>query len=214
MVKSFTFSLWGDNPKYGIGAIRNAQLALKLFPEWNCIFYYDNTVPKFYINILKEFSNTSLVKVEDNSFGAFWRFENMFETGDVILSRDTDSRLSMREKILIDNWLETNYNFMVIRDHHNHYEFPILAGMWGKKNTVIPRPIKEVMNEFRFVKQYTIDQIFLRDVLWQHIMAQTAIYGVKELAWMRETYDFEGKNFIGQTYDENDTPIYEGKIDG
>ena len=43
-------------------------------------------------------------------------------------------------------------------------------------------------------------------------MNDTAIYGVKEVDWMRETYDFENNNFIGQTYTENDEPVYDGKI--
>lgn len=213
MVKYFSFSLWGDNPKYSIGAIRNVQIASKLFPDWKCIFYYDESVPDYYINVLNNFDNCETVKVTDGSYGMFWRFEKMFESADVVLSRDTDSRLSEREKSLIDNWLLTDYNFMVIRDHSNHYEFPILGGMWGKKNIILPQPMKELMDQYKFTKQYTVDQMFLRDVMWGPMADSTALYGVREIEWMRETYDFEGKNFIGQTYDENDNPAYDGKID-
>jgi len=213
MVKIFTFSLWGNNPKYLFGAVRNAQLAQTIFPDWQCIFYYDITVPKEFINILNHFQNTTTIKILDNSFGAFWRFDIMFDNKNIVLSRDTDSRLSEREKILIDHWLNTEANYMVIRDHHNHYEFPILAGMWGKKNIIIDNSFKEIMKQYRFIKQYTVDQIFLRDVLWPSIQDKTLIYGVKELDWMRDTYDFSGKNFIGQTYTENDEPVYDGKID-
>jgi len=215
MVKYFTFSIWGDNPKYTIGAIRNAQLAQKLFPDWKCIFYYDSTVPFYIINVLKNFDNVETIENTDGSFGAFWRFDLMFENDDVILSRDTDSRLSEREKILIEHWLNSNANYMVIRDHHNHYEFPILAGMWGKKEIALKKDFKEIMDQYRFTKQYTVDQIFLRDIVWPSIQYEkTSIYGVKEVEWMRETYDYTGKNFIGQTYSENDEPLYDGNIDG
>jgi len=210
--KYFTFSIWGDNPKYLQGAIRNAELAEEIFPEWKCVFYYDSTVPKETIDELSTFKNTIVKEVTDNSFGAFWRFEMMFNNPGVILSRDTDSRLSLREKELIDNWLESEYNYMIIRDHDAHYEFPILAGMWGKKNVLMDSSLKDAMQEYVSVKQYLVDQFYLRDHVWPNIMHATAIYGVKEVDWMRETYDFENKNFIGQTYTENDEPVYDGKI--
>jgi hypothetical protein len=210
--KYFTFSIWGDNPKYLQGAIRNAELAEEIFPDWKCVFYYDTSVPKETIEKLSTFKNTIVKEVRDNSFGAFWRFEMMFNNPGVILSRDTDSRLSLREKELIDNWLETDYNYMIIRDHDAHYEFPILAGMWGKKNVLMDSKLKDVMQEYVTTKQYLIDQFYLRDQVWPNIMHDAAIYGVKEVDWMRETYDFENKNFIGQTYTENDEPVYDGKI--
>jgi hypothetical protein len=212
MKKIISFSLWGDNPKYLQGAIRNAELAEEIFPEWKCVFYYDSTVPKETIDELSTFKNTIVKEVTDNSFGAFWRFEMMFNNPGVILSRDTDSRLSLREKELIDNWLESEYNYMIIRDHDAHYEFPILAGMWGKKNVLMDSSLKDAMQEYVSVKQYLVDQFYLRDHVWPNIMHDTAIYGVKEVDWMRETYDFENKNFIGQTYTENDEPVYDGKI--
>ena len=210
--KYFTFSIWGDNPKYLQGAIRNVELAEEIFPEWKCVFYYDSTVPKETIDKLSTFKNTIVKEVTDNSFGAFWRFEMMFNNPGVILSRDTDSRLSLREKELIDNWLETEYNYMIIRDHDAHYEFPILAGMWGKKNILMDISLKDAMQEYMSVKQYLVDQFYLRDKVWPAIMNDTAIYGVKEVDWMRETYYFENNNFIGQTYTENDEPVYDGKI--
>jgi hypothetical protein len=210
--KYLTFSLWGNNPKYLQGAIRNAELAEEIFPDWKCVFYYDLSVPKETIVKLSTFKNTTVKEVTDNSFGAFWRFEMMFDTPGVILSRDTDSRLSFREKILIDNWLETDYNYMIIKDHANHYDFPILAGMWGKKNIVMPIDLKDAMQAYIFTKQYLVDQIYLRDLVWPRILDQAAIYGVKEVDWMKETYDFENNNFIGQTYTENDEPVYDGKI--
>jgi hypothetical protein len=210
--KYFTFSIWGDNPKYLQGAIRNAELAEQIFPDWKCVFYYDSSVPKETLDKLSLFKNSIIKEVTDNSFGAFWRFEMMFNNPGVILSRDTDSRLSLREKELIDNWLETEYNYMIIRDHDAHYEFPILAGMWGKKNILMDNSLKDAMQEYVSIKQYLVDQFYLRDKVWPAIMNDTAIYGVKEVDWMRETYDFENKNFIGQTYTENDEPVYDGKI--
>jgi hypothetical protein len=84
--------------------------------------------------------------------------------------------------------------------------------MWGKKNVLMDSRLKDAMQEYVSTKQYLVDQFYLRDQVWPNIMHDTAIYGVKEVDWMRETYDFENKNFIGQTYTENDEPVYDGKI--
>jgi len=36
MKKIISFSLWGDNPIYTQGAIRNAELAKEVYPDWVC----------------------------------------------------------------------------------------------------------------------------------------------------------------------------------
>ena len=38
-MKLITFSLWGQDPKYLVGAIRNAELASEIYPDWICRFY-------------------------------------------------------------------------------------------------------------------------------------------------------------------------------
>ena len=46
MKRVISFSLWGDNPTYTIGAIKNADLALRFYPEFECWFYiHKDSVP-------------------------------------------------------------------------------------------------------------------------------------------------------------------------
>jgi hypothetical protein len=210
MQKIISFSIWGNNPKYCAGAIINAQLAQKYFPDWKCKFFYDNTVPKIYIRSLNEFTNVETICVTDGSFGAFWRFLAMQENT-IVLSRDCDSRLSLREKMIVDDWLNSKETLCVIRDHINHYEFPILAVMWGIKNGLCIN-LQKKMKNYWGTHRYLVDQYYLRDEVWPELKHNTKEYGIKETAWMRESYKDIGKNFIGQTYDENDTPVYEGKL--
>ena len=210
MQKIIAFSLWGDNPKYCAGAIRNAQLGKKYFPEWTCTFYYDKTVPQTYIDILNEMDNVDTVKIENKSFGAFWRFFDMVE-GTIVLSRDCDSRLSEREKKIVDDWLAGSEKMCVIRDHVNHYDFPILAGMWGIKDG-LPEKVREMIKRYWSTHAYLTDQIYLRDVVWPNLKSKCKEYGIKETIWMRESYKDIGKHFIGQTYNEYEYPIYEGKL--
>ena len=42
MKKIIAFSLWGDQPKYTVGAIKNADLAKEIYPDWTCRFISDS----------------------------------------------------------------------------------------------------------------------------------------------------------------------------
>lgn len=209
MEKIISFSLWGNNPKYTIGAVINAQLASYIFPEWVCRFYYDDSVSNIVIDCLNNFKNTQTVKVTDGSFGAFWRFSAMVPNT-IVLSRDTDSRLSLRERHIVDDWLLSDSKLCTIRDHANHYEFPILAGMWGIKDGLDIRSIADMKN-YSNIHTYLADQIYLRDSVWPRYQNNSKVYGVKETVWMQNSYDSIGRDFIGQTYDEHNNPVYDPK---
>ena len=72
------FSLWGSNPKYVIGAIRNAELAERLYPGWVCVFYIDfNTVSDIEVQFLDAKTNTEILPMPnkmDGWKGMFARF--------------------------------------------------------------------------------------------------------------------------------------------
>lgn len=206
-------SVWGNVPSYSIGAIKNAQLAQKLFPEWTCRIFVDGTVPKHYVEDMLKMPNVQLAQVDDDySFGAFWRFYSMFQDDDdIVISRDSDSRLSEREVRCVNEWIESDKKFSIIRDHYPHYDWPMLAGMWGMKGKMND-DIFSIMKEYSKHHFYTSDQIFLRDIIWKDAEKNCMIHGFLEVNWMRENRD--NLHFIGQGYDENDQPLYSGEITG
>lgn len=210
MKKIIAFSLWGNNVKYLKGSVENAKLAKIHFPEWTCNFYVNNTVPEDTIKDLKDFDNVKVIEVQERMYGVFWRFLDMVE-GTVVLSRDTDSRLSAREKIIVDDWLASTEKMCTIRDHINHYEFPVLAGMWGIKDG-LPTDVYNKMKPYWNQYYYLADQHYLRDDVWPVLKNNCKEYGIKETVWMRETYGSIGKNFIGQAYEADGTPIYEAQL--
>jgi len=207
MNKIIAFSLWGNNEKYLVGALENVKLAKQYFSDWTCYFYIDNTVPKEIVDELELHDNVKVILVTEKIYGAFWRFLDMVE-GNIVLSRDTDSRLSSREKAIVDDWLNGKEKMCTIRDHINHYEFPVLAGMWGIKNG-LPDTLFEKMKPYWNQNYYLADQIYLRDDVWPQMQTDCKVYGIKETMWMRETYKSIGKDFIGQAYEKDGTPIYE-----
>jgi hypothetical protein len=206
MKKIISFSLWGDNVKYCGGAIRNAQLAYEFYRDWECWFYYDDSVPLMYISILNSFDNCRTIHVGDGSWGAFWRFAAM-QPDTIVLSRDTDSRLSLRERRIVDEWLLSDAKLCTIRDHAAHYEYPILAGMWGLKGGLTQECHDQILN-YSNTHVYLQDQIYLQSHVWPLYTNDSMVRGIHETAWMQETYNQTGWNFIGQAYDNNDKPIF------
>lgn len=169
-MKYVSFSLWGDNPLYTIGAIRNAELMESIYPHWKMILYYDDTVPKETIEKL-EALNVELLKVDDFEYGCFWRFFTSDKKDcEYVIFRDTDSRINLREKYAVDEWIDSGKSLHVMRDHPAHgipygnNSLGILAGMWGIKGNQIP--ITEMVKKFCVGKEnkYGIDQTFLKTV--------------------------------------------------
>jgi hypothetical protein len=213
MNKIISISVWGNSPRYCIGAIRNAEIAQKILPDWTCRIFVDTTVPIKYINQLHNMKNVEIAEVDDEGvFGAFWRFYSMFESEDnITISRDSDSRISPREVQAINEWLTSDKKFSIIRDHERHYDWPILAGMWGVKGK-LDENVKNIMLEYSKHHFYTSDQIFLKDVVWKEAETDSMIHGFLEVDWMKQNRDIN--HFIGQGYDENNKPLYSGDSSG
>jgi hypothetical protein len=104
--KIISFSLWGTNQKYTYGAIKNADLALTVYPDWICRYYIGNSVPNEVLQELGNRKNVEIVQMnEEGSWNSmFWRFIPICEDDtEIMISRDCDSRLSMREKLCVDD---------------------------------------------------------------------------------------------------------------
>lgn len=61
MNKIISFSLWGNNPKYTVGAIRNAELSKTIYPGWKCRFYVAKDVPDDCMSRLLQIDNVEVV---------------------------------------------------------------------------------------------------------------------------------------------------------
>jgi len=213
MNKIISISVWGNNQQYCVGAIKNAQIAKQLLPDWKCRIFVDHTVPVEYQQQLYEMDNVEIAEVDsEETYGMFWRFYSMFESEDNIsISRDSDSRISEREVRCLNEWLESGKKFSIIRDHERHYDWPMMGGMWGMKGKLDDQ-IYALMEKYSKQHQYAIDQVFLRDVVWPIAKDNCKISGIKETEWMKSENSFD--NFIGQGYTYNDEPIYSSNVSG
>ena len=209
MKKVIAFSLWGNNPKYTIGALRNAELSPTIYPGWICRFYIGKDVPWDIVTELSRHKHVEIFIMSDPAdwTGSVWRFYSAADdTVDIMISRDTDSRLNHREKAAVDEWLLSDKDFHIMRDHPHHREV-ILAGMWGCRNRIM-RGIVKSINQFRLTDNYDIDQDFLRKSIFPAIKDHTKVHDdfFEKTGFPTERKDFE---YVGEIYDEfeNRAPI-------
>ena len=172
MKKVISFSLWGNNTIYTIGAIKNVELAQGFFPDFECWFYiHKETVPKKIINRLSSFKNVKIILKEsdlDSSKPMMWRYEAIDDPDvDIMMPRDTDTRILLREKMAVEEWMKSGKIFHIMRDHPCHHNV-IMGGMFGTKK--IPGIIWKNLFDYQTQignKQY--DQIFLRKYIYNKI---------------------------------------------
>lgn len=203
-----TFSLWGSEKKYTIGAIKNAELAKIIFPDWKCRFYVSQSVPFSIIYELEKMKNTEIIDVPgwgDWTY-SYNRFLPLSESGvDAVISRDTDSRLSTREKSAVDEWLNSDKSFHIMRDHPWHFSYPILAGMFGCKAGTIDNISRDI-DSFEKANWYHSDQSFLKHIIYPRIKNNVMVHDE-----FFEKYPFptkrNGLEFVGQVFDENDETV-------
>lgn len=205
-----SFTLFGNLPKYYIGAEKNILQAKQMLPDWEVRIYYSTS------NILREYENklsglgAKLINVSDFKIGErsagefpyFWRFMAFFEDVPVIV-RDLDSRLSDREVVYINGWLNSGKDYFIIRDHPWHS--PVPAGLFG---------IKRRINDFQ---THFIEFVGKQDLSWGS--DQTILQKYMEKIEKNNIYycGFDDKTnyiprddknfFIGMQVDEKDLPL-------
>ena len=211
-MKYLSFSLWGNLPIYNVGAIRNAELWKTIYPKWEMVVFYDKTVPLDTIIKLKELGVNVIDMTNSNIYGEFWRFLIAEEKNcEYSIFRDCDSRIDLREKLAVDEWIESGKTLHIMRDHPYHHipagnnQKGILAGMWGIKGSIkdFKSDIISFQNETPYF--YGIDQKYLKKVYENYIddnCTHDEFFEQKPFPIKRE----KGV-FVGGRIDENDNPV-------
>lgn len=215
-MKIISFSLWGDKPMYCQGALENIMLAREYYPDWKCRFYVDHSVPK---NIIAEIhGNGGDVQIFETNLGDFWGMFWRFYANDdpqmeVMISRDCDSRLSIREKVAVDEWLASDKCFHTMHDHYGHRSVPILGGMWGAKKGCIDDIGQKIMKWGKYATK-GIDQSFLWNDVWPLVKDKSLKHGPQWGSRWGECVPFPshppmkyGGTYVGEIFDEKNNPI-------
>lgn len=217
MNKVISYCLWGTDAKYLDGMMRNIELATEIYPGWDMNVVVGSDLGNAYAEGLVRYGikhNVRLVawlsKRADWTLmlDRFWAIT--FRNVDVMISRDADSRLSLREKAAVDEWLESDKGVHVMHDHPWH-TVPMLGGMWGCKSDAIPA-FKERLDAWPVDDKWQTDQEFLTKEIWPLVKDDTLnhdeffrqVWGGKAFPLPRKGYEF-----VGATVDENEQYVDE-----
>jgi hypothetical protein len=222
MKKFISFSLWGDNPIYTQGAIRNAEIAEQLFPGWTCCFFCFESVPSGIIEKLANKANALVIPQhgKGDNRGMFARFQPAeWEYTERFICRDTDSRLSPREVLAVNDWIEKDTDLHVMRDHPYH-GIEILGGMWGAKGGKL-KGITAAAREFAPSSQKGQDQSFLVSWVWKKSLSGEISCTMHDPFFAKISFpqkatrglDNMGVWFVGQVFDEMDIYNSQGDVD-
>lgn len=163
------FSLWGRQPTYLRGALRNVLLAADLCPGWVPQFHVDDSVPADFLALIQRLGAEVVRHPPGQTLRQrlCWRFA-VANDPDVgrFLVRDADSVISLREALAVRQWCESERWFHVMRDWWSHTDL-MLAGLWGGVAGVLP-DLAALLRDYRPATAETpnIDQWFLRDRVW------------------------------------------------
>lgn len=221
MKKLIAYTLYGEDPKYVEGMVKNVKSKDDFYPDWQIIVYHDDSLQNSIIDFLK--SNDVILRdfTDSGMFAASWRF-CAFDEPDTerIIVRDSDSRFTNREAEAVKDWEDSGKHLHVMRDHP-HHGYSIMGGMWGIK-CGLGFSMKEVIMAYQGGRQNNItdrntwlqtDQKFLRDGIYKAFghpdtcKVHAAMDYMDRVGWQNENWaeDFpspidEEKHFIGEIF--------------
>ena len=209
MKNIISYSLWGNKPMYWVGALENIKMAAEFFPGWVCRFYIDKDAEPTLIDTIRG-NNVEVYFVDKKTYpnGMFWRFAAAFDKDvNIFLSRDCDSRFSIRELTAVNEWLKSDKDFHIMRDHPQHV-VPILGGMWGCRNNIFKNyNFKGELNSWCHRMNDGADQDFLDKIVYpqiKHLAIEHSEFNISSgmpiISFPTERKDYE---FVGDVFDEN-----------
>jgi hypothetical protein len=170
-----SYSVWGAERRYNVGMLRNLELCSRFYPGWQVKIYCDRGAYDFLSKA--RIAGEMLEETADD----YWcpRMMQRFLIADDptvgrFLSRDADSRITLREAKAVEEWIREGTILHCLHDHPHHH-FPIMGGMWG----MVPRQAGWEMPKMSGLIQgylskprslptgaYFEDQHFLHEIVW------------------------------------------------
>lgn len=159
-MRLISMSLWGNDDLYVLGAIENARLVESVYPGWRMRVYCDKgnrAVPE----LVRLGAQVYQLSHPGGEFPRFWRFWPLSEKGiDAVIVRDADSRLNVREAAAVADWLASGRKWHIMRDHPDHANWPVLAGMFGGRGMAWPNIAEDIVLTAKWADKLD-DQRFL-----------------------------------------------------
>lgn len=203
-MKVFSFCLYGNQNFYYTGLLENIQIIQTYYPDFEIYVYVGECDPTWVFPDGIHVIHTG----KSGAINAWIRYTPL-AFADIGFVRDTDSRITERDRWCIDVFLKSHYSYHGIRDHIWH-KSKIMAGLFGWKRS-FPLTIDDSItvtygfDEQELAKLYP----FLRDEMLVH----TNINGYIGEHTERITIPHkDSHDFVGNVY-KNDVPEFEYFVD-
>jgi len=162
-MKVFSFCLYGTEPNYYAGLLENIAIIKEHYPEFTIVVHKGFCDPTWVIPEGVEVNITN----REGAINALLRYLSLC-TAEVGFVRDTDSRITARDRWCIDEFLKSDKSYHSIRDHYWH-QSKLMAGTFGwKKALPIMMPTHEV--------PYGYDEQFLTQCVYEQIKPELLVH--------------------------------------
>lgn len=214
MVNVFSFCIFGSNKKYWKGLLQNIELIKTFFPGWEIWVYIGNDIPEeLECALEKEPLVRRIYTGKKGMVNKVYRFFPIDSNEvNICISRDCDSRIHARDRACIQEFIESDMKFHIIRDHPNHFH-KIMAGMFGIKQGLLSYKIQEAYEwwkENHASDDFWDDTFFLVDVIYPDVKLESIVhddYFHHEFPYFKREFLVgldEKEEFVGQAYDFDD----------
>ena len=202
--KVISFSLYGKNPMYSRGAIANVRQARRAYPGWVCRFYVADDVQEIIVARLRA-DGAEVINMGPRLLheASMWRFFAAADPEvDIAIVRDTDSRFTKSELLMVNEWLASGKKFHVMR-YNDLAGYPIMAGLWGVRGA-IPEVKVSLENQLRApnsdMRKWGADQRFLHSNLYPLMKGDVFIHVMHP--------GEKPRYFVGETIHNYSSPAY------
>lgn len=201
-------SLYGADPDYTYGAIENAAIVKRDWATWRLRIYHDQYVPADVLKALRALDVELVARTfrpDSGHEAMFWRFDVIKDEAVTrFLIRDTDARLTHRDRSAVNEWVSSRRYAHTIRDHPQHY-MPIMGGLWGAVGGFMAPIDADLTGSVK----YNVDQRWLQRRVWpyfkKHALIHDAYFCYDELRkgadWRPFSVQRESsQDFVGNKY--------------
>jgi hypothetical protein len=177
----FSYSLFGDSPKYTHGTLANARIIGERFPDALMYVYTADSVPIDIRNKLTAMPHVRVIPVsnKEGTRGTLDRFLAIDASEcDIMFVRDADSRIHDRDVACIEDFLADPTKMMqIVRDHKYHTSRIMACSFALRKGAMNVTMSSLIAASGVYGATYGCDQYFLVAKFYtKHYLEKAQIY--------------------------------------
>ena len=173
----YSYSLYGVDGEeplyiYKVGMLANLVQVARTWKRSKIHVYADAAAFRWLNRQIGRQTNLTLYDMEGSAIHPrLWRYLACDNHDSNVCVRDADSRITEREVRAVGEWLNSRYDYHIMRDSP-HHRWPIMAGMFGCKMGAWPR-LDFLQNQ---ESGPYADQYWLERNLYPHIVRRALVH--------------------------------------